>query len=142
MQAVCPITEKRINERVSRLNAVVTVLFTLFYIAFNFWGGMLFLLIDFFIRGFFDNRYSLVCQFNKWFVTRFNIGGKTVNAGPKIFAAQVGTVLSALTLLAYFANYYTLSIAVGGILAFFSILEAGFGICVACKLYPLVRKIK
>lgn len=140
MQAVCPITEKRINENVARLNGVATVLLIALFIILNYWGGMLFLMIDFITRGFIDNRFSLICQLNKWIVERFKLGGKIINAGPKIFAAQVGALLSTLALGTHLLGYANIALVFASILGFFSFLEAAFGFCVACKLYPLVRK--
>lgn len=140
MQAVCPITEKRIDEKVARLNALFTVAMVMMYFLFGFWPVMLFMAIDFFIRGFVDSKYSPVCQMNKWNAKGLGISPKIVNAGPKIFAAQVGFVLTFVSSLAYFFNILDLTSALMIMLGVFSFLEAAFGICVACKLYPFLRK--
>jgi hypothetical protein len=140
MQAVCPITDKRIDEHVSRINAFITVLLVISFILFNFRIGMVFLSLDFIIRGFFDSKYSPVCLLSKWIVSNFNIKGKVINAGPKIFAAQVGMALTVISLVFYFSELNIISIAVASLLGVFSFLESVFGYCVACKLYPLFRK--
>jgi len=141
MQAVCPITDKRINERVARMNALITVLLVTSFILFRFWGALVFLAIDFILRGFFDSKCSLICITSKWFVSKFMPGGKVMNAGPKIFAAQVGMVLSIIAV-AFFLSGFTISgILTASILALFSFLEAAFGFCVACKIYPYLRKV-
>lgn len=140
MQAVCPITDQRINEQVARLNAVVTFVLAVSFIIFNFWPGLLFLMIDFIIRGFFDGRYSPLSSVNKQIAKQLNLKVKMINAGPKIFAAQVGGTLSALALLTSLLDCSVFCIAAAGILAFFSLLEAAFSYCVACQLYPFFRK--
>jgi hypothetical protein len=140
MQAVCPITDKRIDEHVSRINAFITVLLVLSFIFFHFWGGMAFLTVDFMIRGFFDSKYSPVCLYSKWIVNTFNLNGKVINAGPKIFAAQVGMALSVISLAFFFKGCNTVCIAAASLLGVFSFLESVFGYCVACKLYPIFRK--
>lgn len=140
MQTVCPITDKRINERVARLNALATVVLVVLFVIVNFWGGMLLMVIDFAIRGFVDSKYSPICQMNKWIALRLDLSPKMMNAGPKIFAAQVGLILSGIALVAALTGFSELSLVVAGILGLFSFLEAAFGFCVACKLYPLIRK--
>lgn len=140
MQNVCPITDKRINEQVARLNAVITVLLVILFIVFEFWPGMLFLFIDFMLRGFFDSRYSPVSQLNVVLARQFNLSEKMMNAGPKIFAAQVGMFLSAVSLIAYAMGCGSVCLVIAGMLGFFSFLESAFGFCVACKLYPFIRR--
>lgn len=140
MQNVCPITDKRINEQVSRLNALVTVVLVVLFLAFNFWQGLLFLVIDFMIRGFVDSKYSPICQFNIWLSKQLNLSVKMINAGPKIFAAQVGLSLATISLIAFAFNCGTACLVIAGMLGFFSFLESAFGYCVACKLYPFIRR--
>lgn len=141
MQKICPITDKRIDERVARLNGVFTVLLVALFIAFNFWIGLLILIVDFAIRGFIDSKYSPICQLSKRIAKGFNSESKLINAGPKIFAAQVGLFLAAVALFGFAAGCSTFCLVVAGVLGFFSFLESAFGYCVACQLYPLFRKI-
>lgn len=141
MQNICPITDKRIDERVARLNGVFTVLLVALFIAFNFWIGLLILIVDFSIRGFNDSKYSPICQLSKRIAKGFNFESKLINAGPKIFAAQVGLFLAAVALVGFAAGCSTFCLVVAGVLGFFSFLESVFGFCVACQLYPLFRKI-
>jgi len=141
MQTVCPITDKRINERVARINALITVLLVASFILFKFWGALVFLAVDFILRGFFDSKCSLICITSKWIVTHFNLGGKVMNAGPKIFAAQVGMVLSVVSATLFLGGFQIVGLITASILGLFSFLESAFGYCVACKLYPLFRKV-
>jgi hypothetical protein len=64
-----------------------------------------------------------------------------INAGPKIFAARIGLVFSVIILLATLIGLITTALVFATILGIFSFLEAAFGICVACKLYPYVYKV-
>jgi hypothetical protein len=141
MQAVCPITDKRINEKVARFNALITVLLVISFLIFKVWYILAFLAVDFILRGFFESKCSLICITSKWIVKQFNFGGKVMNAGPKIFAAQVGMVFSIVTLSLFFSGFHIAGLIVASILALFSFLESAFGFCVACKIYPLFRKI-
>lgn len=141
MQTVCPITDKRINENVARLNAFITVLLVLSFLILKSWFFLVILIGDFFIRGFIDSRYSLICIISKWITQTLNIKGKLINAGPKIFAAQVGLVFSVVSLLSLLLHYNIFTLVFVGVLGVFSFLESAFGFCVACKLYPFFRKI-
>lgn len=141
MQTVCPITDKRINERVARLNGLVTALLIAVFFIFNFQIALWALMIDFAIRGFIDSKYSPICRMNIWIANKLSLSPKIINAGPKIFAAQVGLFLTIIALLSTMTNFATICLVASGMLGFFSILESFFGYCVACKLYPLFRKI-
>lgn len=140
MQNVCPITDKRINEQVARLNAFFTVFLVLLFISFRFWPGVAFLFIDFLLRGFVDSKYSLMAVASKWISKQMNLSPKMINAGPKIFAAQVGAFLSIFILTAFAMGCHNICLVIAGVLGVFSFLESAFGICVACKLYPLIRR--
>jgi hypothetical protein len=142
MQAVCPITDKNINERVARLNALITVILLISFLVFRLWGALVFLAIDFILRGFFDSKCSLICITSKWFVKRFIPGGKVMNAGPKIFAAQIGMVLSIVAVALFISGFKVAGLVTASILALFSFLEAAFSYCVACKIYPYLRKVR
>jgi hypothetical protein len=141
MQQLCPITDRRIDERVARINGVITVFLVLLFVVFNFWIGLLFLALDFAIRGFIDSTYSPVCRLSKSIAKSMNYKPKLINAGPKIFAAQVGLFLAALALVGFAIGNSLFFLVVAGVLGFFSFLESAFGFCVACQLYPLFRKI-
>ncbi|HPR30818.1 MAG TPA: DUF4395 domain-containing protein [Prolixibacteraceae bacterium] len=141
MQKFCPITSSGVLEPVARLNAFLTFLFALFFVVFDFWAGMAFLAIDFLIRGFWGSSYSLLAQISASFVRIARIKGRMINAGPKIFAAQVGLVLSSSSLIFYALDCGWICYGITLVLALFSFMEAVFSFCVACKLYPLVRRI-
>jgi hypothetical protein len=61
-----------------------------------------------------------------------------INAGPKIFAARIGLIISGLIILTGIVKLNILANSFAGILGLFSFLEAAFGYCVACKIYPIV----
>ena len=132
----CPITENKINERIARSNAVLSLMLIT---AFAFTQNILlivFLAVDFLLRAIPYTRYSLVAITSRSVVKCIPIDDHMINAGPKIFAARVGTLITGLIaiFMAFSLNY--LSMALTGLLGIFSFLEGAFGICVACKIYP------
>lgn len=138
MIKICPVSFKQINENLSRLNAVFTAIMSFSYI---FTASPVFLIVitaDFVLRNIFEGRFNPVVRFNKYVIQVIHIPRHMINAGPKIFAARVGLVLSLLGAILLYTGNTTFSIAVAGILAFFSLMEAAFNFCVACKLYPYI----
>ena len=137
----CPITRSRINERIARSNAVLSLMLIT---AFAFTQNILlivFLVVDFLLRAIPYTRYSLVAITSRSVVKCIPIDEHMINAGPKIFAARVGTLITGLIaiFMAFSLNY--LSMALTGLLGIFSFLEGAFGICVACKIYPYLYNI-
>ena len=102
---------------------------------------VIFLTADFLLRAFNYVRFSPVAISSRGIVTYLSLSNKFINAGPKIFAARIGLVLSSLIIVAYALNAYTTAFALGGILGLFSFLESAFGLCVACKIYPYVYRL-
>lgn len=139
--AFCPISENRIDERVARSNALFTVaILTAFAISLNVLL-VLFLATDFLLRATSNSKYSLLGRASKVVVKYVAANQRFANAGPKIFAARIGFVLSSLIVLATVFGLPLIVYSLTAILGLFSFLEGAFGFCVACKIYPLVYKI-
>ncbi|RLD63826.1 MAG: DUF4395 domain-containing protein [Bacteroidetes bacterium] len=139
--AFCPISDKTINEKVTRFNAMFTVLII---IAFSITANVflvLFLAIDFFLRAIDYGKYSLVGIFSTYLVKLFSTRPNIINAGPKIFATRIGLFLSSLIVISFLLSLNWLTYILAGTLGLFSFLESAFGICVACKIYPFVYKL-
>jgi hypothetical protein len=138
--AFCPVSDKRINERVARINGAFTVLFLL---VFGFTQSIIpvvFLAIDFLIRASDYSKYSLIGISSNGIARYLALDHSLINAGPKIFAARIGFVFSSLIIIAFVLHAYLPALVLAGILGLFSFLEAAFGFCVACEIYPLVYR--
>lgn len=141
MPQFCPISFNKVNESVARSSAVFTVIIAGLYL-YSGWSILpLLLFIDFYLRGFGDPKYSIIASVGKTIANSLKFPKKMINAGPKIFAAQVGSILTGVAVLAHYFEYPGIGFYVIAILAFFALLEGALGICVACKLYPIIRKI-
>jgi hypothetical protein len=139
--ALCPISEKKINEKVARLNAGFTFLLVCgFFYSYNIFF-IAFLGIDFFLRTTDRSKYSLLAISSKNIVKYLQVKELLINAGPKIFAARIGLAFSILIILSYLLNAKILALALAGILGLFSVLESVFGLCVACEMYPYVYRL-
>lgn len=139
--AICPISDKKINERVARLNATFTLVFLFFYLLSNNVLFVAFLLFDFFLRSAELSAYSPFAIASNYLVKVLRIAPKPLNAGPKIFAARIGVVFNVGILIATIFGFSTLALTLTALFGVCAFLEAAFGYCVACQIYPLVYKL-
>lgn len=140
MTEICPITDERINERIARANAFITLSLVVAFILTDIKLLLIILIADFLLRGFLKGKYSPVKKASGWIIRLINPTPKYINAGPKQFAAKIGFVLSVAVLTLFILQLFTISFIVAGILIFFSFLESVFGICVACIIYPFLYR--
>jgi hypothetical protein len=136
MVKICPVSARRVNENLSRFNASFTVVMSVLFLFTNSPVFLLVLVVDFILRNILEGRLNPVTHFNNYLITIIHIPNHPINAGPKIFAARVGLLLSVLATLFLFSGNLMAAFIVIGILAVFSFLESVFNFCVACKLYP------
>jgi hypothetical protein len=140
IHALCPISEKKINERVARLNAGFTVLLISGFLLTQNIFFMVFLGIDFYLRTADRSKYSLLAISSKNIIKYLQVRELLINAGPKIFAARIGLLFSGGIIISFILNAKILALVLAGILGLFSFLESFFGICVACEIYPYVYR--
>lgn len=139
--AACPISNKKIDERVARLNGLFTFLLITLFIFTHLWYIPAFLAFDFLMRSTDLSKYSIMGFVSRNIVKLISTKKKLVNAGPKTFAARIGLfVSSAIFILSIFGFSYSV-LVLATILALFSILETAFGYCVACKVYPHLNRL-
>lgn len=140
MQQICPVSGKQVNEMTSRINSVFTVIILVLFFQYEAIGLVFILGLDFLIRGFFDAKHSIFNLLSSNLIRIMKKQGKMINAGPKIFAAQVGSFFSFAILAFYFLEFVLVADIFAFVLLFFALLEGFFGYCVACKIYPFFRK--
>lgn len=138
--AICPISDKKINERVARVNGAFTVLLLILFGFTGQWFIPAFLAIDFLMRSGNLSRFSPVGYSSRNIIKFLSVEELLINAGPKIFAARIGLAFSAVILFASATGMDLTALAFASVLGIFSFLEAVFGICVACKIYPFVYR--
>lgn len=138
--ALCPVSDKMINERVARINGAFTVLLLVIAGLTQNIFPVIFLAIDFFLRAYELSKFSLIGITSRTIVRYFGLNEQKINAGPKIFAARIGFVISSLIILSFILSANTQLFALGVLLGVFSFLEASLGLCVACEIYPFVYR--
>jgi hypothetical protein len=140
MAEACPISFECINERVARVNGSLTVLSMIVFLFTPFKIIALILGADLFIRGFSKPSYSFYSLLSRNILERLNVKPVMTNAGPKIFAAKIGFLFCCIISLFHFTGMPTMCFIFGAMLLFFAFLEAAFGFCVACQVYPFMPK--
>jgi len=138
--AICPISNKKIDENVARFNGGFTVILLVIFLLTQNIIPIVFLLIDFFLRSAELSTYSPIAIFSKLTVSSLELKKNPINAGPKIFAARIGVIFSALIVISNLISYETTSYVITAIFGFCAFLESAFGYCVACQIYPMVFK--
>jgi hypothetical protein len=138
--SLCPMSDKRVNKWIARINAALTfVLLLVFFYTQNMYV-ILFLAFDFMLRGNDNAQYSLLAIVSKQILKALPLKPQAINAGPKFFAARIGYFFSLLTLLFWAFKWPVTANVVAGIFALFAFLEAAVGFCMACYVYPFVYK--
>lgn len=137
----CPVDFVPMNENKARLTAFfVLVLGTVFLFA-KWWIIMAFLVIDFLLRANNLGKYSLLAILSDVGIKQFNIKNKPTDRAPKRFAAGVGLVFTAGTLILTFLNLTTTVLIVTSVLILFAFLEAFLGFCAGCRVYSMLNKL-
>jgi hypothetical protein len=134
-QIVCPISNEQVNERLTRLNALFTVLLVTAGFVFNSVWFPLLLTLDFFIRSFASSRYSPVSVASTGVAKLLQLSKKPIDKAPKMFAARMGFLMTLTIAICFMLNLNTAAVVIAAMLVFFATLEFAFGLCVGCIIY-------
>jgi len=137
-QLVCPVSDERINERLTRLNALFAVLLTTSAFLFDSSVFLVILLADFYLRAFTTGKYSPVSLTSIFLTNALRLPEKQINKAPKIFAARLGFLMTLIITTLFLTGLKTAAVGVGSLLVFFAALEFVFGICMGCIIYTYI----
>lgn len=137
-QIVCPVSNERIDERVTRMNALLVILMVIAGFLFNSVILHVFLTADFFIRAFTRIRFSPLSYLSTQMANALQLDKKVIDKAPKVFAARLGFLMSAAILVLSLSGLNTAVFIIGGILVFFASLELVLAVCVGCIIYTYV----
>lgn len=132
---VCPISDQRVNEQVTRLNAffAIAVIITAFIL--NSMFLFAFLMADFFIRAFTEIKFSPISYASHYLSNALSLSVKMIDKAPKVFAARLGFLMTLLITGLFILELPIASMVIAGGLIFFAGLEFLFAICVGCLIY-------
>ena len=141
MEKTCPVSAKVIDNKTPRFTAALVFLSSIAFIisGFNVWI-LTVLFVDFFIRSFFDFKYSPISASGDMARNALNIRGFPIDVAPKVFAARMGLFMCGMLFLFQFLEIAIPRYVISSLLAFFSFLEVAFNFCMGCAIYNLTRK--
>lgn len=134
-QLVCPISKDKVNEKTTRINALISILLLVTGFVLNSPIFLLALMTDFFIRAFTQSKYSPVSYVSNSLSNALKLKEKPTSKAPKIFAARLGFVMMLVITGLFLAQLSVAAVVVASILVFFAGLEFTMGICVGCIIY-------
>jgi len=132
---LCPISNERINEHVTRINALFGILLLVTGFLTNSLLFLVFLMADFYVRAFTKLKFSPISYASRWLTSTLNLGEKSIDKAPKIFAARIGFLITLVITVLFLFDFVKASFIVGGILVFFASLEFVLAICMGCLMY-------
>jgi hypothetical protein len=137
---LCPVSDKKIDEKVARVNAAITFALIAMFVLTGSIIPVVFLAIDFLLRSSILSNYSPVAMSSRAIVRVLGIEKSYINAGTKIFAARLGLLMACFVILLFALNLVIPAFILAGMLGLLTFLEAAFGLCIACEIYPYVYK--
>jgi len=132
---ICPISIEKTDSNISRLTALLNVIFLVVFITTSNPIFIVFVFVDFFIRATLNNKYSPVRFAAAGIVRAINLKKKPINLAQKVFASRLGFVCALSSLMLYLLDYNTASIVVAALLMILSFMDAVFKFCVGCLIY-------
>ena len=139
---IAGLQDARINENKVRLNALwvfILVTLSIFYMGLPI---VIFLAIDFFLRGFNFGKYSPLAKLSDFTIKQLNIANKPIFQAPKRFAARIGFILSLLILTSYVFQLDIAALGLSIVFSIFAFLESFLGFCAGCYVYSFLIQLK
>lgn len=133
----------QLNEPVLRVVAFLVAVLAITFAFTQLLVIPLFLLFDFYLRGWEMQRFSVLrwvaIQFNRYFLGNRH---KPVFAAPKLFAAKIGSLLSFALIVFYVMGYTPLSVVIAGMMTCFALMESLAGIYAGDHLYDYYQRLR
>jgi hypothetical protein len=133
----------QLNESVSRVIAFLVMILSIVFFFTHLLVIPLFLLFDFYLRGWEMQRYSIL----RWIALQVNHillqnRQRPVFAAPKYFAAKLGAFFNFAVILTYVLGYDALTNVLVGAMTCFALLEAVFGFCAGTYIYNYYERLR
>jgi hypothetical protein len=132
---VCPISDQRVNELVTRLNAIFTIGILVLAFVLNSVFLFIFLMSDFFVRAYTEIKFSPIGFASNSLINTLNLPVRLIDKAPKIFAARLGFLMTTVIAGLFIFSFKIASIVMATMLIFFAGLEFLCAICVGCLIY-------
>jgi hypothetical protein len=135
---VCPVSQEKVQEHLPRVTAFFTIAILTAYLISGYLPLILFLFLDFFIRGINKSRYSLLFQLARITSKIFSFKSHAIDKAPKLFAARIGAVLTATAIVFHAIGILPVADGIAITIILFAFLECVLNLCVACYIYTFL----
>ncbi|BDU69843.1 hypothetical protein GETHOR_19440 [Geothrix oryzae] len=132
----CPIVPNLVDETAGRIAAGLSLGLLALAVGGGWAWMVLTLAADFAFRAAGRSAWSPVARLAGFLRRWADLPARTVNAGPKRFAASLGFLFSLGTGLAWLVGLRSLGHALAATLGLCAGLEAFLGVCLACQIHP------
>jgi hypothetical protein len=136
----CRIELQQVDSNLARLSAFLFFISNLIFLSYLNIYVMLILAIDTMIKLFFGINSSIICKALEFVLNQFKIKKKMVDIWPKKFAMKVSLIFAFAVIIFYFFGMLNLAKIVSIIFLVASGLDTFFNLCLACMIYPYIRK--
>lgn len=136
----CPISLISVDSNVARINAFYVGLLFIVYMFTPNSAIILFLILDFSTRIFFNKEYSLLFVLSKITKRILKLETYKVDAAPKKLAAIFGLIFLLTIFLVKLLHLIVLFYILSGILLSCIFLEVVFSYCLGCEIYHLYKR--
>lgn len=136
----CRIDLQQIDSNLARLNAFLFFIGNLIFLFYLNIYVILILAIDSMIKLFFGINSSIICKALELVLNLFKIKKKMVDIWPKKFAMKVSLIFAFAVVIFHFFGMPNLAKIVSIIFLVASGLDTFLNLCLACMIYPYIRK--
>jgi hypothetical protein len=136
---VCPVSDRKTDENVARIAAVLTATITVAAMVANSYLILFLLAVDFALRSFTSGTGSFLKILSGHIAGMLDIRNKShTDAAPKKFAALLGMTFSLLAGLFLVVQLPVAAVITASVLVFCALLEGIFGYCLGCLVYSVL----
>jgi len=134
-ELVCPISSIRDDNHTSRITALLTAVLTLSFVATQNPLPLLVAVIDLSLRAFGPRDWSPLRNLGDLLRRTLGATGPQKDLAPRTFAARLGMLLAALSIINFAIGFTMVALVQAIILLVLTLLDAVLDFCVGCYLY-------
>ncbi|WP_456403596.1 DUF4395 domain-containing protein [Hydrogenimonas sp.] len=139
MARSCPVSHRRTDATIERIEAFLTALTVAAFIATCTFVMPLLLAVDFALKLLTHNRLGLFRPLSRGCREILRLPSRPVDDAPKRFARILGAAMSLNLILLYFFQLHTPAVILASLFIAFALLEALFDYCIGCRIYTIWR---
>ncbi len=141
MSYACPMSFIRVDNNVSRVNALFVSSLVIGYLLSSNIFILFFLAMDFSIKLFIDKKYAPIFILSKFVKETLKLKVDYCDGGAKRLAAYFGLFFVLLLIATHFMNSLPLSLIIAAVFLSCALLDVFFSYCIGCKIYFIIKKI-